>query len=439
MDKASLFLAAMNAGLYKQKVWIIRAFSLTRESPDAYLDDPYPYRIVSLPNGYHYVSPNDPKLLVRIPDALIGTPLYKFKEVIHLPAGVVPTVNEPLDTLYGNVFVNYATVLDPLKGKIAFQVGSITATGMEKLILPRLVDDEKVLASKETDPLKQLISVSERVDQANAMFYLTGFTQISTPSATEKSMVAAPGILELRNKLLLENKDHLDDPAVIAKISAELVKFDKAYLAGDRSSDFLIDTGKSFNVVRAKRFAMIGGQKGLATTMDFDVVQNSLDEGWDLSAFATMNNTARAGSYDRGAETQLGGESVKWLLRASSNINILINTDCGTKLGMPQLITLDKHNTIGFSVVTERGAVELTHENYGEYLGKRVMVRSPMFCQSRLTDFCGVCMGPRLSASPTGASNAIAHYGNTFMALSLKSMHGKALKVVDMNLDDILS
>jgi hypothetical protein len=438
MDKASFFLAAMNAGLFKQKVWVIQAFSLTRESPDAYKSDPYPYRIVSLPNGYHYVDPLDASNLIKIDDALPGSPIFRFNEVIHVPAGAVPTVEEDLESMYGIVLVNYIMVLDPLHGKIPFQRGEITAKGIEKLILPRFVDDAIALESKETDPFKRPISVAERIDQANAVFYLTGFAQISTPSATEKTMTPAPGILELRAKLLAENKDHLNDPAVIASIAAELQKFDKEYMKGDRGNDFLIDTGKSFGIVRARRFGMIGGQKGL-TAGDFDIVQNSLDEGWDLSSFVAMNNSSRSGSYDRGADTQLGGESVKWLLRASSNINILVNQDCGTKLGMPQLITDDKHNTIGFSVVTEQGAVELTHDNYGEYLGKRVMIRSPMFCTAKYTDICGICAGPRLAAAPTGASNAISQLGNTFMRLKLKSMHGKELKVVDIDLQSVLS
>lgn len=439
MDKASLFLAAMNAGLFKQKVWVIQAFSLTRESPEAYLEDPYPYRIVALPNGYHYVSPDHSRQLIKIDDAVVGTPLFRFNEVIHVPDNVVPTVLEPIETMYGIVLVNYIMVLDPLHNKIPFQQGVITARNIEKLILSRLVDDAIALESKETDPFKQPISVSERVAQADATFYLTGFAQIATPSATEKTMTAAPGILELRAKLLAENRDNLGDPAVIAKISAQLQAYDREYLKGDRGNDFLaIDPGKSFGIIRAKRFGMIGGQKGLADN-DFDIVQNSLDEGWDLNSFVAMNNTSRSGSYDRGADTQLGGESVKWLLRASSNINILINTDCGTKLGNPQVITNDKHNTIGFSVVTEQGAVELTHDNYDQYLGKRVMIRSPMFCVSKYTDICGVCAGPRLSASPTGASNSISQYGNTFMRLKLKSMHGSQLKIAEIDLSAVLS
>lgn len=437
MDKATLFFAAMNAGLFKKKVWVIQAFSLTREDPNAYQQDPYPYRIVAQPNGYYFVDP-ETRALVKIDDAVIGQPIYKFREPVHVPAGVVPTVVEPLDTCYGTVFVNYVAVLYPLKGKLRFQVGRIDAKKLEKLILPRLVDDAVAEASKESDPFLQPISVSERVDQANAVFYLTSFTQISTPGATEKTMTAAPGILELRAKLLAENKDHLNDPAVIAKISAELVAYDKAYMKGDRGEDFLIKAGKSFGVVRSKRFGLIGAQKAL-TAGQFDVVTTSLDEGWDVSNFAAMNNTSRSGSYDRGAETQLGGESVKWLLRASSNINILTDVDCGSRVGMPHLITEDKHNTLGFHVVTEQGAVELTDENYGEYLHKRVMIRSPMFCQSKLTDYCHICMGPRLSASPTGASNAISQYGNVFMALSLAAMHGKQLKIAEVSLTEMMS
>ena len=44
MDKRTYFKLATRAGLYAKRQWVISAFSIIQESPDAYTKDPYPYR-----------------------------------------------------------------------------------------------------------------------------------------------------------------------------------------------------------------------------------------------------------------------------------------------------------------------------------------------------------------------------------------------------------
>jgi hypothetical protein len=65
-----------------------------------------------------------------------------------------------------------------------------------------------------------------------------------------------------------------------------------------------------------------------------------------------MNNSLRAGTFNRSAQTQLGGESVE-IMRTSSNITIT-DDDCSSKLGkslVPGKSTLKR--LIDFKVIVD--------------------------------------------------------------------------------------
>jgi hypothetical protein len=179
---------------------------------------------------------------------------------------------------------------------------------------------------------------------------------------------------------------------------------------------------------------MHGAESGLGDGVEVDLIQNSLSEGWDITKFPAMNNSLRAGSFNRGAETMLGGEAVKWLLRASSNMTVT-QEDCGARLGLEILVDNDSiHKLPGFSVVTQDGHEKISDlEAAGKYMGKKILLRSSMFCKLEKTDYCAVCVGEKLALSPTALSAAIAEYGNIFLLLFMKKMHGSALQVARMN------
>ena len=71
--------------------------------------------------------------------------------------------------------------------------------------------------------------------------------------------------------------------------------------------------------------------------------------------------------------------------------------------------------------------MKLTPDVIEKYMGKKIKVRSPMYCKLPHTDYCAICVGPRLAESPTGASSAIAEYGSTMLLMFMKAVHGKAL------------
>lgn len=429
MKKEEFFLAAMKAEEFRRKAWVISAFTLINEPADAWKHDPYDWRIVQTPAGHLFVKDGE---LQPIEGCVKGEPPFAIREKAAYLPQVLPIIDKPITATYGQWLANFTINFWPFGKKLGFLPGNLRPGKIENLIVPRLKDTPKEGEARND----AFIYVDEYLKFCDAMFFLAGFTQVCVPGATPKSLVAPPGIKELRKKLLEENKDRLHDPAVIAKIDAELVAYDKAYLKDDPSANFYMDSGKSWAVVRKKMFGMHGAEVGLSERVDVKLIENSLSEGWDISAWPEMNDSLRAGSYNRGAQTMLGGESVKWLLRASSNITVT-QDDCGTKLGNQFTPTEQNYTWMtGFQVIEGSGKSTpvVSDEDAHTYIGKKLMVRSPMYCKLEKTDYCKACVGVRLAENPTGLSVAISEYGSTFLGIYMSAAHGKALQLQKMDI-----
>lgn len=457
MNKRDFYLAACKAGCYKKTKWNISAFSLVAEGPDDWKQDPYPYRLVSLINGHHYVDPEDTTRLLRIDDSVAGKPLLRALEAIELDVGDVENVRGPIRTTYGNVMANYICFVYAFGNKIPFQVGRINIRKIESIIESRLAEnpadfieatgydysdkarfgnvlDAPGMSFNTDDPDEQPIYIDEYLKFCNGTFSTVAYTQIFTPAATRKTMTGPPGIKELRDKLIKENAGRLHDRAVVADIVAQLQKVDAEYLKGDRGLGFLI-SAKSKQIVRSKMFLSYGAETGIEESVDVDYIPRALTEGWDVSKFASMNNALRAGSYNRGKQTELGGEAVKDILRATSNMTIS-GKDCGARYGIDDYYPLgEEDRLIGFSVIEQSGeTVKVTKDNVGEYMGKKIMRRTPMTCKMERTDFCATCLGDRLANTPTGLSMAIADYGSAFLAIFMSAAHSKGIRAKKLDI-----
>lgn len=429
MNSLDFFLAAMAVDCYKLRDWIISAFSLVAEGPEDWKADPYPYRIVQTPDGIWFVNPEDRSNLIKITDAEPGKPPFVANTRINLKAGQIPNLDQDIETTYGRVLFNYMVLVYPFGNKIPYQnKPNMSPSYIENLYIGRFQDTPPPGAPRDA----KFIYADEHIKCQDAFFSLPSYSLLWVPTASEKALTAPDNNAELKASLIEQNKDTLRDPATIAGIAKALQQNDAEYLKGDESEGFLI-TDKSRKIVRSKLFLMMGGEAGFEDSSEIDFIPNSLTEGWQIEKIPAMYNTSRAGSYNRGAQTQLGGEAVKSLLRASSNLTVTID-DCGSRLGIRTVLTPEMKNSyLGNSVVTKAGHEQLTEENFSNYLGKEIMVRSPQYCVLDKTDYCKVCVGPKLAMNPTGLSVAVSDYGNVILLLFMKAMHGKELATAKMD------
>lgn len=435
MKKSEYFIKAVKEKLYAKKAFIISAFSIIKEDLNAYKKDPYPYRLVQTSTGCFFVDPNSNNQLTQIEDAIPNTPLLRFQEELSVPAKTIANLDTDIVTTYGILFVNACCLAHNFGSKIKYLATQKEVFDLENIIAPRLENTPKPNQVRED----KYIYVDEYVRFVDSLLYLTGFTQLCVWAATEKTISPPPGIEKIKAQLLLQFKDKLTDPSVLAGIEKELVAFDAAYLKGDPGENFLLSK-KLRETSRKILFLMQGGEASMGSSGNtVKLIQNSLLEGWEIDKFPEMNDSLRTKAYNRGAETQLGGEATKWLFRASSNLKITV-PDCGTKIGKDFDVTEQNRNKlVGYSVLVngETIAVE-TKEQAGTYLGKTLMVRSPLYCKLTYTDFCSTCVGANLAQTTTGLSLAIAAYGSSMMLISLKSAHSSGVKTQKLNIKEVL-
>ncbi len=430
-SKLNYFVQALRDGLFRNKEWVISVFAVTKDDKEV---APYPYQLVKGDKKYFYRSPEDLNVLMEIGETDIKVPLLKHSDPIRISytaAANLPPVKQMFETTYGVLFANYCLLIYPFGNKLPYIFNTNDFMKLEEVIATKLTDDKINDGKEHLDK----IFVSEYIKFTNAAFYLNGFTQLWVPAASYKSMTSHPDLAKYKAQLIEENKDKLHDPAVIADIEAKLIKFDQDnWLKGDSSEGFLISK-KSKEIVRKKLFLMYGAEPGLEDKIEVNPITNSLSEGWDIEKFPEMANALRAGSFNRGAQTVLGGESVKWLLRASSNM-VIAGEDCGTKLGFPLEVSEEnKKGLIGRFIVQEKGSALVTEENISKIIGKKVMVRSPMFCQLEKTDYCKCCVGERLSIHEQGLSAAVSDYGNAFLYIFMSAAHSKGLVTAKLDIE----
>lgn len=442
MNKREFYIAALKAETYRITAFNIACFGLIREGAEEWQNNPYPYRIVQLPNAYHYVNPENTSELLKIDDGVVGKPLFGRNELLALNVGDMENVQAVTTTTYGNALVNQLLLVQAFGKKIGFITGRFSTKHVEAIIEARLMKksadyNAEDLARDEANPETAPIYIDEYIRFADGAFSLVAYTQLFTPADTRKTMTRPPGITAIRDKLLEENKGRLHDRAVVGQIAAELQKVDAEYLKGDRGLDFLTSK-KSKEIVRSRLFLMYGAETGIEDKVDVDLISNSLTEGWDVTKMPTMNNALRAGSFNRGKLTELGGEAVKDLFRASGNLRIT-EDDCGDTVGIPEIYTEETaYQLIGFSVVVGSSSVRVTKETVGQYLNKPLRKRTSMSCKLPHTDLCKVCVGERLANNSTGLSMAVADYGSTFMAISMSGAHSKGIQLINLDLEDVL-
>lgn len=443
MLKRDFYIKACNAGAYKKTAWNISCFALLKSNPDDWKKDPYPWRVVQLPNGYFFVDP-DTRELVALEDAVPGKPLFGRREAINIRAGEVANVYEDVRTSYANLLANYVCLVYAFDGKIPFLVSNWSAKTVEAIYTPRYIDayeppaDEKINSSSCTkeEALKAPIYTAEKLRYDDGVFSLAAYTQLFTPADTEKTLTPPPDIDKVRAQEMAKIKGREHDRAAIGQVLAALAKYDAEYLKGDRSSGFLISK-KSREIVRMKMYLMYGAETGLDDAVTVNPIVKSLSEGWDLTRMPDYINALRAGSFNRGKQTESGGEAFKDLIRASANLRI-VNEDCGSTEGI-DFNTNSESDLIGFSAIENGKSTRITKDTVGSYLGRAIKLRSPGKCWGTKTEYCRTCCGERLAQHPMGLSIAVADTGSVFLGIFLSAAHSKGIQLVELDFHEHMS
>ena len=431
MRKEQFFKKAIEYRRYRDKSWILNAFSVNKPSEQDKIEE-YSIHYVQTDNGQMDVHFYAEDGRVEIDDYQFDPdnpqPPFKFREPITVTRELIPNLEtDEHRTSYGNLLANLILIVEPFGSKITYKEGRFSIKDIEKVIERRLTTTPE---DGERD--ENAIYVDEYNKFRKAAGLIEGLSQLCVPSASKKTLTTHPDVPKRRQELIEQNKDRLDDPTIIAKIEAELKKLDQEHLQGDDSEGFFIK-GKTLDPGRKKAHLMVGLEEAFGDPDTAALITNALSEGIDVEKLPAMINSLREGSFDRGHQTMLGGVVSKTVLRIMQNTKI-IEDDCGSDLGIRVDIDQSNRDELVGNFIIEDGEVkELTDENIDRYLNTSVLLRTPLFCRTEGDDFCQTCIGRRYEGHERGLATAASSVGSTFMSIFMASAHAKALETTTYN------
>lgn len=361
----------------------------------------------------------------------LETPLIKINNNIELFPNEIKNFkgNSSIITSPGMILLNQRLFVESFDDAVPYWETEIKV-GMLDDLLAKLLLDDKI-----------------NVDQAHRFLtncYDIGFFgELCNRGFTSKSFTTHPDMKKRKQELLSKLSDEQKkDPLVLAKVEEELLKLDREWLKGD-DADMLHSAlgSKSYDIHRKKMYITVGAIPAFSDKGDveFNLIENSLDDGWDKNNFDTIVNEIYKGSYNRGAETAKGGELTKYVLRVYQDLGIS-DKDCGSTKGAKiELINNTKSKTVTSLIgrYLMDGRI-VSQEILDANAGKVIEIRDPLFCKSP-AGICYKCMGwnfERIEEVDIGSY--ILDISSGIMMISMKNMHGTKLTTFDINFYDFL-
>lgn len=455
MNKREFFLKGLKSGACKKRAWVMGCFSYIVKDGPRHLFPDYPYRLFKVGEELYFLNPEavnevpatetHPAGLTKIDDYIPGEALFEWLEEFELQPGDLENYegNAPIVTTPGNVLVNHLCFCLPFGDIIPYQDGHINAGKVNDKILNLLVDDPDPDDGESRHP-EGKIYVRQMLMYNEYALSLTAWAEDNVTPVTPKSITGHPDREKVKAQLMEQYKDQLDDPSIIARIGNVLEELDMEYLKDDPAFNFYMSKrAKLFSGSRKKQFYMFGGEDPFGDGTSVTFISRSLEEGIDINNLPTMINAQRAGSFNRGYQTRLGGEVTKTIYRMLGTTKIEVG-DCGSKIGIPTYVNpILLKRFVGHYYVEAGVTKRISEENVGSLSGTWIDLREPMACKQdsnrkddepgRGKNICSICAGDALSEMPDGIPAASAAVGGRFLTLFLKKMHASALKTTKWN------
>ena len=270
---------------------------------------------------------------------------------------------------------------------------------------------------------------------------------VITTSFTPKSISAPKEILKKRDALFTKYDKQLQEGDIVTseKIENELVKDAKEYLKNDPGMD-LYNSEARGNFGNYKNMNLYKGATLDPQTGKFDIVRSSFMDGIRKEDIPSFGNSVVAGAYPKAVGTQESGYLSKQLLAAMQQEVIGDHgTDCGSKLCLTVELTSKNYDDYLYRYIVEGSKyVCLSPENRGNYVGKTVKLRSPMYCKGAHgatgnNCLCNICAGEMnyiLNNQNIGLGTS--RVSTALLQLGMKKFHIANLSSVQINVDDML-
>ena len=362
----------------------------------------------------------------------VSAPEFYMGDTIHIPSNYWNN-ERPIDTTVGR-FLWYQIIIhfNDLDSVIPFP-NEVMTSGMCKNVESKL---SNALNTQQitTDTIVKYIDTRDWLGLQLHAVICTSFTP--------KILFLPKSLQDYKKKLVKENEKELKvgDPRAGELVEKELLSKAREVLKGDPGMD-LYDSGArgSFGN-NYKNINLIRGPVYNESTKKYDFIANSLMDGLKKTDFTAHSNTIVNGAYPKSigtAESGYLGKEINAILQMEQ-LDPDPESDCGTKLYLE--IEIPKYNThqYDYRFILENGKLKcLTPDIITEYVGKKVKMRSVMFCRSEHK--CSRCAG--LYYYKTGKlfiGLQTSRIATTITNANMKKFHENLVKTAKIDPTDLL-
>lgn len=356
-------------------------------------------------------------------------PRFNTYDIMTLPKGRLYN-NEPIETTVGRFIVNLVAFPDKYLKKFGYVNKPLTKGALEDIenqLASMLLDDE--ITTKE---YSEYLDGGEWIGMGTVYFL--------GPTMNYDINVPIKEVIDKRDELFDKYAEGIrkGDSDVAAIIEKEVVDLAKKRIKekGNEAYDFF-ESGVGKFANNYKKTSIMAGALENPYTHRLDILKSNYIDGIDKQEFPKFTNLTIVGGYSRGVETQVSGYTTKKINNAMQN-TILDEpgSDCGSKFYLKIFLDKDiKDMYLHRYMVGQNGElVLLTEKNINNYVGKEILLRSPMFCKG--SKICNKCAGElfyKIGVRNAGLLNSTL--SGVLMNLSMKKFHDATVKFnhIDVN------
>ena len=311
---------------------------------------------------------------------------FSTHDYFTLKSGTLFNEKTELTTIGRYIFNLFVLEYDILK-LIGYQNYAMSKDGLEDLTakLDRLL-------------LTDIIDGKRYAEFLNKLDYMYPLVKFMSPSLTLNLIKPTPKADALKKDLLNDpkNKKAIEENNIQVMGDIEKQVLDTAVKEVQNIPDFEIyqsgATGKINNSFKNTSYFR-GAIRNVADNDKYFVSTSSLLEGIKPEEMDKYAEIAVQAASSRAIDTRQGGYEYKKIASALQGVVADVRgSDCGTKRTKELQVTDQTKKLILYRYIVEKGKlVQLTPDNIGNYVGKTVHMRSPLYCTGN--KYCNICSG----------------------------------------------
>lgn len=260
-------------------------------------------------------------------------------------------------------------------------------------------------------------------------------------SFTMRGLKPLDSVIKRRDELIEQNKEALEkgDIMTMSAIEKELVSIAEKEVGDDPSMDLYYSGARGSISNNYKQLSIVKGPVFNKAIGKYQFIKNSFYEGIKKEDIAATATNVTNGAYPKAVGTAVSGYKAKQVSSLGQAVSLRKDVeDCGSKGYVELVLPKSMKSKFMYRYIIEDGKlVMLTNDNIDKYLGKKVKLRSIMYCGCD-SGVCLTCAGrlyEKLQIDSVGLTTSTLT--GALLNLKMKSFHDTSVKLQTIDLDDM--